>query len=175
MANIDAPRGFLLARSGGKEPRRRIRNVDADNTRPLAIGDGYIIEAADGNITRSDSGEAPNGIVESFQVAAKSGEGPESIDYLPASTAGVVIGIEDSECEFEVQMADSVALTDFDAGQTVALKDTAPDATLRQSRQEVDTLGGGDLSLVGLVDRPQNAAGETNAKVLVRLLAANIV
>ena len=174
MANLDAPRGFLLARTGGKEVRYRTRNVDADNANALAIGDGYKIEA-DGNITRCGDGEAPNGIVAGFEIQAKSGEGPESIDYLPANTAGVVIGIEDSECEFEVQMADSVALTDFDAGQTVALADTAPDATLRQSRQEVDTLGGGDLSLVGLVDRIGNAAGETNAKVLVRLLAANIV
>lgn len=173
MANNNAPRGFILARTGGKEPVRRTRNVDSSNATPLAVGDGYIVDA-DGNISRAGDEVAPNGIVESFEIGAKSGEGPESLDYLPASTAGTVIGIEDKDAEFECQI-DTIAATDFDAGQVCTLQDTAPDATLRQSRQSVNSVGSGDdFLVVGLVNRPGNAVG-AYAKILVKLVPANVL
>lgn len=172
MANSDAPMGFELFRDGGHEAIRRKRVVDVDNAAPLAPGDAYTIEA-DGNITRCNGSTQPNGIVEGLELQGVD-EGPVSRAYLPALTAGTIIGIEDASCTFRVQTNAAIIATEFDAGALVDVVDAAPHVLLAQSRQEVGDVGGSQLRLVSVIDTPLNEPYIINAKVEVALVPANV-
>jgi len=173
MANSDNPRGFRLYKQGGRQVRRVKRSVAVGNPTVLAPGDGYII-TTDGTAILCTT-ILVEGIIESIELQAKSGEGPESADYLPATTVGNIIGIEDDDAEFVVQMLDTVALADMDSGAKVDVVLTAASTTLRESRQEVDNVAtGAALKLIGKADYPGNAYGETNCDVIVKLLPANV-
>lgn len=172
MANLDAPMGFRQIFSGGHEPIRRQRAVDSSNAAAIAPGDAYTIEA-DGNITRCNGSTAPNGVCEGIALQGVN-EGPVSYQFLPASTAGNVIGIEDTSVEFEVQTNAVISQADLDAGAEVNVVDAAPNATLGQSRQQVGDVGGAQFKVVAHVDRPNNDATLVNSKVIVKLLEANV-
>ena len=164
--------GFRLFRDGGHEAIRRQRHVDADNAVAIAAGDAITIEA-DGNVTRCNGSTQPNGIVEGLALAGID-EGPMSRAYLPALTAGDLICIEDASCTFEVQTNAEIIATEFDAGALVDVVDAAPNTTLAQSRQEVGDVGGSQLRLVSVIDRPLNEPYVVDAKIEVALVAANV-
>lgn len=172
MANTDAPIGFRLIMTGGHEPIRKQRAVDSSNATTLAPGDAYTIEA-DGNVTRCDGNTAPNGICEGIALQGID-EGPMSRQYLPAGVAGNIIGIEDSTAMFEVQTEAVISQADLDAGAMVDVVDAAANATLGQSRQEVGDVGGAQLKVIGHVDRPNNDPTAVDAKIIVKLLEANV-
>lgn len=176
MANIDAPMGFSLIKTGGHSPVRRKRTVLVGNTRRIASGDAYTI-LADGSVTSCDGNTTPNGVVEGIELQGVD-QGPVSYAYLPAGVAGNVIGIEDPTAEFEVQCTAALALSDFDAGAKVNVDGAgaAPECntTLAQSRQEVGDVGGSQFMLVGVVDTPNNDLTLVNSKVIVRLVSDNV-
>lgn len=176
MANTNAPMGFSLHKTGGKKfPRyvERLAAVPAAAGDELAVGDGYTV--ANNEASRATAA-APNGICVGIVLQAKDGQGPESLTYIPAGQTGAkIIGIEDETTEFEVECNDALTAADFDAGAKVDIVDTAPNTTLGQSRQAVTGPGGASqLALVRLIDRPGNVYG-ANQKVVVRLLAANVI
>ena len=101
------------------------------------------------------------------------GQGPVSIDYLPAATAGVVLGIEDPSTMFEVQ-TDTFA--SGNRGGNFNLADTAPDPVLRQSRQTL-SIGGGigtQFKAIDIVNRPTDNALGQYARVAVRLIQTEL-
>lgn len=172
LANVNAPRGFTLLRTGGKtDPVRRERTA----TGALAMGDAYKLDA-NGNATRVSSGsDVVKGIVEGFvlQGLAASPSGPESIDYLASTETGSIIGIEDPTAEFVVQ---ATTFASSDIGKNADISDSAPNAALRRSRQQVDggSLGSGDqVKVLGLLDSPADNAFGSYAKVVVKLLQAD--
>lgn len=175
MANVDAPMGFRLIMTGGHEPIRRQRHADASRnatTGAIAAGDAVTI-ASDGNVERCNGSTAPNGIVEGLALKGVD-QGPMSYALLPGNVEGDLIVIEDPTAMFEVQTSAAIAATAYDAGAQVNVADTQPNNTLAQSRQEVGDVGGDQLLLIGLVDRPNNTIGETEAKVIVGLLPVNV-
>jgi hypothetical protein len=170
MAKVDAPSGLQLIASGGREPRR-VRRQTAANCGIMASGDCYTVS----NNVISRATANPNGVIEALEVQPLSG--PVSHDYVPANTQLWVIGIEDADAEFVVQMTtgDTLADSDFDSGAQVDIVDGTPCLVPVHSIQEVTTKSvAGDLKLVRLVDSPDNSLGE-HSKVVVKLLAANVV
>lgn len=175
MANTNVVTGFQLCRSGGREVKRATRSADAardqtEHNGDLAPGDAYTIEA-DGNVTRVLDETTPiHGIVEAIVLKTK--DGPVSYAMLPADVAGEVIGIEDPDCEFEVQLSGATGFIATSTGQPANVLDAAPDTTLHRSRQSLDdtTIGTGvQVNVLRLVDRPGNAIGQY-AKVACRLI-----
>lgn len=171
MANSDAPMGFRLIKTAGHEPIRRVREVDSGNGVTIAPGDALTIEA-DGNVTRAIAGEV-NGICEGIVLQGVD-QGPVSYQYLPASTAGQVISIEDPTAMFEVQTEAVIPQSGFDSGAMVNIVDAAANTALGQSRQQVGDVGGTQLLLVESIDRPLNERFAADAKVVVQLIPASL-
>lgn len=169
LANVNSPRGFTLFRGGGKrEPRRQRRTVSAGRGTTLMIGDAYV-DAGDGTVTRSTSNaDTIIGIVEGIDLApiAAAPDDSASQDYIPAADAGAIIGIEDQDAEFVVQI-DTCAMPG-DLGAACEIVDSAGSTTLRQSRQSV-TKGAGQFMLMDLLQNPADNGAGPFAKVIVRL------
>lgn len=171
LDNVDSPRGFSLIRSGRGESVNRVeRVVDGTVARTLAVGDCYQLDAS-GQASRAEADDTVRGVVESIVLApvVGSAEGPVSQHYLPASTAGKIIGIEDPRAKFEVQIT-TMAVTDEE--KLADHVDGAASATLGQSRQELDgsTLGTGDQFRVhAKVDSPADNAYGANCRVICSL------
>jgi hypothetical protein len=143
------------------------------------IGDAYTLDA-NGNAFRALGSEAETasvvrGVVEGFRLQAigASPNGPVSKDYIADSDSGFIIGIEDEEAVFVVEIS-SFAATEVgnDCDLTNVDGDSVP---LRQSRQYLDsgtlgTGGSGQFVIVDLYQSPADNAYGNNAQVLVRIL-----
>lgn len=168
IANVAAPRGFLLYGQGGAQGVHRVRRrVAAGRSKDLMPEDAYHI-LTDGTVRRAVTGGEVNGIVEGI-VLNSPNSGVESQDYIPAADAGYIIGIEDPLALFRVQTSDDFEETNI--GDTCDVVDADGSQTLSQSRQKVGSFGGGtDFRVVDLVrDTASNAFG-TNAWLVVRML-----
>ena len=177
MSNTDKRNGFQLITGGGKAPRRVLRTTNSGSANSLmAPGDGYVL--ANNVITRqvTDGSQPVNGIMEAVALpGAAIAEGPMTYDYVPASTQLDIIGIEDTTAEFECTASQALAATAYDAGAIVDIEDTAPDTTLRQSRQAVGAVGTDGFLLCRPVDRVNNDKLAQYARVVVKLRPANVL
>ena len=174
MANQDSPLGFRLFRHGGKRaPTVIARAVLAGRTHDLMVGDAYNVNGDD--VIRTPAGTRASGIVVGIDLAPKSGssQGPESQDYIPAADAGIILGCEDPDAEFEVQF-DEAYDADTHLGQTFDLINTDGNQALAQSRQELDAstvhASNGEFRLIGTVDRVDNDLTLADCQVVVRLV-----
>lgn len=182
LANVDSPIGFYLFQPAGtREPFRRRRTVAADRTNPLFIGDAYELTANTNNAYQADGTEGTpgtvRGIVEGIELAPlpASPQGPVSQDYIIAADAGEIIGIEDAEATFKVQIT-TFANTDIDKRADLVNAVSRGNVALRQSRQELDgaTLhASNDLEFL-VLDITNRGAGidndyGANAKVMCQL------
>ena len=174
MSNTDKRNGFNLITSGGRQPRRVKRYYDGSDDTAIFPGDAYTIEA-DGNVAALSGGtEAPNGIVEALDLTGIN-EGPTSYDYFPVGVAGYVIGIEDDDAEFEVTTSATITADYYDTGAEVDVDvGTAGSTSLRQSRMAVGDAGGDQFRLVRPVDRQGNDKYAQYARVVVKLIPANV-
>lgn len=175
MSNVDTRNGFNLATSGGSAgPRRQRRFVDSANTLTLMSGDAYTIEA-DGNIARVNNGTLPPcGIMEAVDLPlAGIAQGPMTYDYVPAGVGLYIIGIEDVLAEFEATAATALAAIVYDTGAKVDITDTTGSTTLHQSLQATGAIGD-QLSLVRPVDRVNNDPYAQYARIIVKLIPANV-
>lgn len=171
IANSNSPRGFQIYRCANKNgPTIVPRTVAAGRVNDIMIGD-YVTIQVDGSVIRTASNAATgqHGVVVGIQLNPKSGQGPESQDYIPAADAGAVLVCEDSVTEFLVQIAAFTAATDVLAN--AELVDAAGDQTLRQSRQSI-TLGNAQFRVIELADMPANNSAGAFALVVVRNLLA---
>lgn len=171
IANRNDPSGFRPIFHGGKREVRRVRRtVAAGRAGALAVGDAYEDDGT-GNVKRADAvGDTILGIVDAIELAPITGSsnGPVSADILNATDAGAVIGIEDNDAEFEVQITTFAVPTDI--GKTAAIVDAAPDTVRRNSTQSVvlDAVNK-QFVVLGLKDSPADNAAGANARVIVRL------
>jgi len=175
MPNVDKRNGFNLITGGGKPARRVLRTTDGTNALSLmAPGDSYAL--ANNVIIRTASGAVPvNGVMEAVALpGAAIGEGPQTYDYVPASTGLNIIGIEDSICEFECSASIASAASVYDAQAIVTVADTPPNIPLRQSRQAVGAIGADGFLLVRPVDRVNNDIYAAHARVVVQLRPVNV-
>ena len=143
----------------------------AGRVKDLMIGDAYAVDVA-GNATRvTAAGNTLRGVVEGIDLRpiAASAQGPVSQDFIPAADAGAIIGIEDPEQEFIVQIDTFSAATNV--GVTAAVVDADGDQALRQSRQSivVDAVNQ-QMRIIELLNSPADNAAGAFARVVVRLL-----
>jgi hypothetical protein len=143
----------------------------------LAPGDAYtLVDTGNEVVARRvvDAATTVHGVCEA--VALTTSSGSESYKVVPAgagaplTTPIEIVGIEDKDAEFEVQM--SAAFDNGMIGKLFDLVDTAPDTTLGVSLQELDSTTegtGSEFRLTRLINRPLNTE-DTNAKVGVRLV-----
>jgi hypothetical protein len=167
LANVAAPRGFILHGQGGATGVHRVRRRAASGrSKDLMPGDAYTI-LSDGTVRRAVTGGEPNGIVEGIELNSPN-SGVESSDYIAAADAGYLIGIEDPLALFRVQTSDDFEETN--GGDLFDVVDADGSQTLAQSRQKVGNGGSGqDFRAVELLqDTAANAYG-TNAWLIVRL------
>lgn len=150
LANVQAPRGFALARNVGKmSPPRTERPVAAGRTLDLMVCDAYSLDAG-GNAVVAEGTEGTPGVVKGIvelivlRAIPRSPEGPVSQDYIAADEDGNIVGIEDHNAIFLVQTSGAY-VNPTDNGKLVDLVNSAPNTTLAQSRQAIDsaTLGSG--------------------------------
>jgi len=183
-ANVNRPMGFEPSIQGGRVYPETVTRpvlsgrspVGAAASADLAIGDAYALDA-NGNAYHAGADATIRGVVRGFRFQADGrvmgGAGPVSIDYLPAATAGFVIGIEDPSTQFEAQ-TDTFAASN--RGGSFNITDAAPDSTLRQSRQSI-SIGGGagtQFRVIDIVNRPTDNALGAFARVLCRLLTPQL-
>ena len=170
LANVDSPNGFRPYKWGGKGFVKRVRRVVASGrSKDLMVGDAYKLDSSGQASRATADDDVIRGIVETIDLAPKSGEGPESQDYIPAADAGAIVGIEDPDVLFEVQST-TAAVTDI--GKDVDISDADGNTTLAQSRQQVlgSSLGSGDqFRFMEPIDRPDNSYGAF-CRIAVRLL-----
>ena len=173
LANVNSPRGFTLYQPGGKREVKRIeRHVLASRGSDLMVGDAYTLDSGN-NASKATAGDPVYGIVEGIQVApiAASPQGPVSQDYIPAADSGDIIGIEDPDAVFNVQVTTIDITTQGNAKAN--LLDAPGSEALRRSRQEIDggTLGAGtQFQVLGLVPSPADNASGAFAQIMVRML-----
>lgn len=175
MANTNAPMGFRLYQFGGKRAPKTIeRSVAAARADDLFPGDAYELDT-NGLAIRAVAANTAHGIVMGISLNPKSGstQGPESQDYIPLADAGAIIGCEDPDAIFEVQLDAPYVAADM-LGFTFDLLNTDGDQALGQSRQQLDATtvhaSAGEFKLVGTPDRVDNDTSLDNPKVLVRLI-----
>jgi len=165
LANQDTPFGFKLYRSSKVGVHRQNRTASAGRAKDLMVGDAYK-DAGDGTVVRATANnDTILGIVEGIKVnpIAASPQGPVSQDYIPAADAGEIIGIEDKDAEYMVQIDDS---TGEAPGTAVGLVDADGSQLFRQSRQTVATAGT-QFTVTEIPLRADNQAGLL-AKIIVR-------
>lgn len=174
MANTDKKNGFQPITSGGTEVRRQQRTTDGTSANSLmAPGDAYTL--TNGVVVRQTvTNTNCQGIMEAVALpGAAISEGPTTYNYVPASKALNIIGIEDFNTEFVVTANVALAITDYDGNAEVDIVDTAPDTTLGISRQAVGAIGD-QFRLVRPLDQINNDPYAQYAKVVVRLKPAGI-
>ena len=178
-ANKFVPMGFRPRFMAGRtNPITKQRPVAATRSAvgnaasaALAKGDAYAIDAS-GNAIAVGPGGVVRGVIIGFKMNAiptvMGGAGPISQDYLPATDAGNIIGIEDPDASFLVQ-TDTLAAANI--GQTFDITAAAPDATLRQSRESLN-VGAGTANQFTVIELDATTADNAygaNAKAVVRL------
>lgn len=177
IANSNSPRGFRLYRSGGQaEPKRTVRHVNGGRAKDLMIGDAYTLDVDMTALRATLNTDVIKGIVEGIILAPVPTYPADSIsqDFIANSDAGDIIGIEDSQAEFEV-MATTIADPD-DRGKSLAIVDVDGDRPLRQSRQSVVLdAGNHQFTNMGLVDSPADNAAGAFARIVVRLFTTEQV
>lgn len=159
MANVDILRGFLpVGHLGGGDIRTRQHIVTTGQI--IYPGDLVKIVAA-GTVEESD---ADDGVIV-IGVSA---------DYVndSASAGGLTAGIyTDPMIVFEIQSDSGTATTAADVGATANHVATTGNTTTLLSKHELDSSDittGGQLKILGLVNRTGNAYGE-HSKLLVTI------
>lgn len=172
LANVNSPRGFTLFGQSGKQQLNRITRAaaaDRVGAKDLMVGDAYTV-LTDGSIRRCTSAsDDVHGIVEGIIFRQVSTTVlTESQTYIPGTTYGQVIGIEDRSAIFTCQI-DTIAQADLDSAAVGALVDADGSQTLSQSRQSI-TLGGDNFVITLLTPLPANNSLGAFAQVLVKML-----
>lgn len=170
MANVSGPMGLQLSTPGGKryvEPVERA--VAASRSKDLMTGDAYKSDGAGGVTKATATSDTVIGVVGGLKLAPLPADPQASASqrYIAAADAGTVLGIEDQDAEFEVQIT-TVAATDIPG--YAMLVDADGQQSPAQSRVTVALDDGShkQFRLLRLIDRPDNAYG-ANAKVVVKL------
>lgn len=166
MANTDTPFGFQLI--GEEKEGLQKGNVDASNSVRIGIGDPVIGEA-DGYMGRAAAG---SGVVIGGIVKAITDTDGKPLNYLPASTAGIVYYTRVKSKQFIVQCDSGTAVAIDSVFNTADLVVGNCDTNTGQSIYELDSdnIGTGQtVRIIGLADIVGNAWGE-HAKVIVEFV-----
>ena len=186
MANPDKARGFKFAQTldgsaavGMARALTVAARADSGGSPDhgdIYIGDPVKVSAA-GVVAVANSGDIIYGVV--------AGVGIDNIDhgptgmfkaddletrYLPDTTAGVAWVIPKENAVFEIQSASDLDLTiGATADINVAAATGHGDQTTGQSNCELTTSANADVTVVTLVDRPDNDETLANASYLVTI------
>tara|TARA_R110000772_G_scaffold16184_9_gene46247 strand:- start:1263 stop:1856 length:594 start_codon:yes stop_codon:yes gene_type:complete len=169
MANVDRPNGATAIDSLTGAPvvaKMNAYNVDSSNATAIFPGDFMQLEA-DGNVAVATAG-ATNliiGVCGGVEVAAPTQEDgflsnnnigvTEHPGYLPVSTAGSVLIIDDPDQLFLVQAAGTI--TADDQGQNAPIVAGAGSTTTGRSAHEINATTTSTINQVRLI-RPYKAA-----------------
>jgi len=164
MANADSPKGFRPLEEGPLFPV----SVDASNATRLGIGDALEMEA-DGGYGRAESGDAA--AVKYIAWGFKDSDG-NSINYLPASTAGTVNAIPVTPGRKFIIQSDSgtsVAATAVNATADFVVADCSTTSGVSAMELDASDIGTGtQLRILGKLETAEdNAWGEAHVDLIV--------
>ena len=155
MANVDNPRGFVNPRPKAGHSGR-IETLKSDGVGTIAKGDPVTFVAS-GRYARAITSETISHVAQEYVAATAD---------LPFKALPV------EDYTFEIQVDDNSITTDASVGAAFDLiADAAGDATLGTSNLELDgdASTNDDMTVVGLVDRPDNDNSLTNNAVRVTI------
>lgn len=142
MANPNAPFGYQILKSDGKE--NRVTNYAKGNA-ALYAGDVVKLNSS-GQVVVAAAGDVILGVCAEYRAASET----------------IVPVYDDPDALFMAQCDADFQLVDV--GQTANITATAGDATLKRSKHDVDvasfgTEGAKQFKVLGLVSRGENAVG----------------
>jgi len=184
MANPDKPRGFIFAQTlSGAAATAMTRKLtvaarsDATNSHgDIYIGDPVQVSTG-GVVTVADSGDIIYGVVVGVGID-NIDHGPTGmykaddleVRYLPNTTAGVVWVIPKNDALFEIQSASDL---DYTVGRSADITNTAATAhgsqTTSFSSCEMTTQANEDITIITIVDTPDNDSTLANARYIVQI------
>lgn len=174
MANVDRPNGLMpIGHKGGGNITTKQFNIAYNYATALFSGDPVILASGYVN-TAADDSAAILGVFAGCEYRNDAGEVIFS-PYWPgvalSSSAAVVKALVyvDPDILYEVQTDTGTASTIANIGVSYDIeKDHSGSTTTGRSGVELDLgdTGTGQFTVVGLVDRPDNAFG-TNSKLIV--------
>jgi len=182
MTNPNVPRGLVPVRGvSGQYVTGGFRSYVHDSSDGTAIYVGDPVKITGTNYTllgqsmpgvvRASSGDVITGVVVAVLPDTR-----DSTPYVAASTSRIVMVDDDPNSLFEIQDANSgTALTDAAVGLNVDFTGSGGSTAYGWSAVTLDntteaTTNTLDLKIVDIVNRPDNASGDTGpAKFLVRI------
>ena len=161
MANPDGPIGFqeIDDINAGGINNLQPYYVDASNASRIGNGDPITAEA-DGGVARSAAGDGVSVVAIAKQFKNSNGE---SIKYLPASTAGTIMGLPVKGRIFQVQADSGTSVASTSRGATADFVAADCDTTTGISNFELDSdnIGtGNQCRVIDKVAAPNNDWGE---------------
>lgn len=166
MANADNARGFEPIGSVGGEAGLQSYSVDSANAKAIFRKDPITLEA-DGNVTQSAAGDGTAVAAVAMGFLDSNGI---TLKYLPALTAGTVLGIPVKNQTFATQSATGVTYAATDVNATADFVVNAGSTLTGESRFELGAAGAGNqVRILGLasVDGQTNEWGSDNVRVEV--------
>jgi len=182
MANANFPRGLVPQRgTSGQYVTGNLEHFihDSGDSTALYVGDPVKITGTNytlnnqslPGITRASTGDVMDGVIVAILPDSR-----DSLPYVAASTSRIVMVDTDPNSLYEVQDTNSgTALTDAAVGLNVNFVGSGGNATYGWSAVTLDntteaTNNTLDLKIMGIVNRADNASGDTGpAKFLVRI------
>lgn len=150
MANVDAPRGFILLKPEGKSIRTKV--YTKDTAEAIYKGD-LVILAADGQVEPYDNGDG-----KCLGVAMENA----------AATDTEIMVCDDPEALFIAQCDGTFALTDIGVNADVTATNGSDYSAHEIQSASFATTISLPIKVLGLYDKMSNAVG-TNAVVICKL------
>jgi len=169
MANINSPHGFIPVdklTDGATTPTRSYA-VAADHASNIFIGDP-IIALGSGNY---DVGAAASGIANAAVATGFTDANGMPLLYLPALTAGYVLGVPVAEQLFTIQASAGFVLTNINTTADYVAGAGSTSTGISGFQLDSASFGGGEptLRIIGLDPATGNEFG-TNAQVIVQFV-----
>ncbi len=179
MANKDAPRGAYPVDSlgGPINHKGRLYDVDASNGTAIFPGDFVKLEA-DGNVAPAAATDELLGVCIGVQLVQLSDNflsnnnlsETEHPGYLPASTAGTIIVVDDPNALFLIQSDGTIEAVD--KGNNADIVAGAGSTTTGRSAHEVSATTGTGTAQLRLIDyerSPDNDVTAANSNWIVKI------
>lgn len=177
MANVDRPNGARpVSTLTGGSWQGQVRKYAVDASSSVIFPGDFIVLNADGNVDAANAGDLILGVCTGVDVD-RTVAATEHPGYLPAASAGSVYVCVGTDIVYEIQEDGNVATAGV-VGANGDIVATDGSTTTGVSAHELDssdvttkdgTPATGQLRIIAVVDREDNAIANSNARFLVRI------